>query len=250
MGKFDGILLLSDMDGTIARDGIISKENKEAVEYFKQNGGLFTYATGRMPKFIAKSELSANAPVIAINGTLIYDAATGETLKKFTLPADTAEIAKKVTEYAHPSCIDICTGTERIHFFNPSSSDFDGFNQTIHKILFVFDSEDETLSVKRTLSKKYAHLDFERSWSTGLELRSGTSGKGVCLKLLKQMTGARLAVAAGDYENDLSMIAEADIGYAPADALLSVREAADRITVPFKQNVIASIIRELEQEMR
>ena len=63
MGKFDGILLLSDIDGTIAKEGIVSEENRAAVEYFKQNGGMFAYATGRLPNYIASLKPISNVPV-------------------------------------------------------------------------------------------------------------------------------------------------------------------------------------------
>ena len=50
MGKFDGILICTDLDGTLLRkDKSVSKENIEAIEYFKKEGGLFTFVTGRMP---------------------------------------------------------------------------------------------------------------------------------------------------------------------------------------------------------
>ena len=40
MGKFDGILICIDLDGTLYRnDKTISRENLEAIEYFKRGGG-------------------------------------------------------------------------------------------------------------------------------------------------------------------------------------------------------------------
>ena len=44
MGKFDGILICTDLDGTLYKnDKTISEENKEAIEYFKREGGYFTF---------------------------------------------------------------------------------------------------------------------------------------------------------------------------------------------------------------
>ena len=49
MGKFDGKLLVSDMDATLLdREHRISKANREAIEYFISEGGCFTVASGRM----------------------------------------------------------------------------------------------------------------------------------------------------------------------------------------------------------
>ena len=54
MGKFDGMLICTDLDGTLLRnDKTISCENIDAIEYFKQEGGYFTFVTGRMPFFVS-----------------------------------------------------------------------------------------------------------------------------------------------------------------------------------------------------
>ena len=50
MGKFDGIILLSDMDGTLLDDQKqISEENQRAIDRFEREGGCFCIATGRPP---------------------------------------------------------------------------------------------------------------------------------------------------------------------------------------------------------
>ena len=60
MGKFDGILIASDFDGTVAVDGIVSPENRRAIDYFMENGGMFTLATGRAPAFIGNIGINMN----------------------------------------------------------------------------------------------------------------------------------------------------------------------------------------------
>ena len=55
-------------------------------------------------------------------------------------------------------------------------------------------------------------------------------------------------VGIGDWENDLSMIEEADIGYAVANACEELKAAADRITVSVNENAIAKIIDDLDKE--
>ena len=50
MGKFDGMLICTDLDGTLLeKNRSISEENHNAIEYFKSEGGIFTFITGRMP---------------------------------------------------------------------------------------------------------------------------------------------------------------------------------------------------------
>ena len=46
MGKFDGVLLVSDFDDTLyGTDLTVSRENVEAIAYFTAEGGRFTVAT-------------------------------------------------------------------------------------------------------------------------------------------------------------------------------------------------------------
>ena len=53
MGKFDNILICTDLDGTLFRnDKSISQRNVDAIEYFKSEGGYFTFITGRMPYYV------------------------------------------------------------------------------------------------------------------------------------------------------------------------------------------------------
>ena len=76
MKTFEGILICTDLDGTLLRnDKSISRENSEAIEYFKANGGRFTFVTGRMPYFSQKARemINPNAPIGCINGGGVYD---------------------------------------------------------------------------------------------------------------------------------------------------------------------------------
>ena len=76
MGKFDGILLLSDMDGTLlSSTRVISPENLAALRYFMEQGGRFSVATGRskpgMEHYL--EYLPINAPAVIYNGAVVYD---------------------------------------------------------------------------------------------------------------------------------------------------------------------------------
>ena len=52
-------------------------------------------------------------------------------------------------------------------------------------------------------------------------------------------------IGVGDYENDLSLVRDADIGYAVGNAIDEVKAVASRVTVPNTQHAIARIIAEL-----
>ena len=82
MGKFDGVLLASDYDGTLYDSrGIITEEVRRAIRYFTDNGGCFTVSTGRSKQgFHAYSPDYINAPVRLANGAMAYDYANDETV--------------------------------------------------------------------------------------------------------------------------------------------------------------------------
>lgn len=76
MGKFSGILILTDMDGTLLNtEKAVSIDNLKAIRYFTDNGGWFTVATGRskagMEHFLPA--LPINAPAVVCNGSVLYD---------------------------------------------------------------------------------------------------------------------------------------------------------------------------------
>ena len=66
MGKFDGVLLVSDYDDTfLGTNHAVSPRNYEALNYYLAQGGLFTIATGRAHRTFAPHVHLApvNAPV-------------------------------------------------------------------------------------------------------------------------------------------------------------------------------------------
>ena len=85
MGKFNGLLLVSDFDNTLVytEEALqkcvdmppVSGKNRAALEYFMANGGLFAVATGRAkPAFETVVDgIPMNAPTVLFNGAAIYD---------------------------------------------------------------------------------------------------------------------------------------------------------------------------------
>ena len=76
MGKFDGLLLVSDFDDTLYDfQHRVPPRNVEAIRYWIGEGGRFTVATGRAHRTFAPYAHLApiNAPVVLSNGSAIYD---------------------------------------------------------------------------------------------------------------------------------------------------------------------------------
>ena len=90
MGLFDGYLMCVDFDGTVAHRGKIVPKNVDAIRYFEAEGGRFTICTGRQPAFMAGNDLPVrlNAPLLCMNGTILYDMDENNILKCWTVGRD------------------------------------------------------------------------------------------------------------------------------------------------------------------
>lgn len=93
MGKFDGVFILTDMDGTLLNSQAeISERDGRAIDYFIDNGGLFSVATGRAKGSVERflPELKTSAPSIVHNGSLIVDLRDNTLVRRLDL-GDRAE---------------------------------------------------------------------------------------------------------------------------------------------------------------
>ena len=87
MKKFENIIIASDLDGTFLSSECTEVErNVERIKYFTRNGGIFTFATGRIAMHIENVLPNAasyvNAPVVACNGMQLFDLKKGENVRK------------------------------------------------------------------------------------------------------------------------------------------------------------------------
>lgn len=268
MGKFDSVLICTDLDGTLLRnDKTISCENIEAIEYFKQEGGYFTFVTGRMPFFVSYvlDTINPNAPFGCVNGAGLYDAVKEEYVWTATMPDNVITLVQHIDE--HFSNVGIQVNTFHKTYFckeNQTMANFrkvtglknivcDYYNvhEPIAKIVFGSESEDEIQHIEKALkSHPLAYnFDFIRSEKTLYEILP----KGICkgtsiIKLCDHLNiDIRKSIAIGDYNNDISMFRAAGIGIAVSNACEEALNAADFITVSNEEHAIAKVIADLEK---
>lgn len=250
MGIYDGYLLFSDIDGTLTVRGKLSEENLRAIEYFQSEGGRFALATGRTPDYLETFPFRSNAPTITINGTQIASP-DGEILLSLPMEEDFHDVIRYMMEN-YPSISRvyrrgdvISTDWERSRGTDYAPILLEGV--PCFKFVIVCDTEAETLRLMDDLMRRYGdRYEYDRSWSVGLEMHRKNSGKDVCLRRIRELLpDVHTVIAVGDYENDTTMLRAADIGCAVANALPSVKEAADRVIVSNEEHAIAYIIHEL-----
>ena len=267
MGKFNGILLCTDLDGTLYRkDKTVSQENRDAIEYFKQEGGLFTFITGRLPYYAQDAYRAAqpSVPFGCVNGGGVYDGVAGEYVWTCELPKRAMEFAVCVDEQFSNVGIQI-VGFEKTCFLKENkatvifrqltgvpyeSCAYDNPPSPIAKIMFCSEREEEILAIERMLkSHPFAgQFDFIRSERTLFEILPKGIHKGVALAKLIERFGIDPAktIAVGDYDNDVGMLRGAGLGVAVANASAAAIEAADVVTVSNEEHAIAQVICDLE----
>ena len=263
MGKFDGFLICSDVDSTLTYEaGKVSDENAKAIKYFQDEGGLFTLATGRAPSFMEhfSDKLKINAPIVSFNGTLLYDTKEDKIIKTWPMHKATVYKVFKYLQKKYPDVWHYSFGVNtsinaqyeaKDHSADDGTLDelFDSFPDEMYKVLTV-QSEALTLEMKEDFIETFGEeMQFYRSWNEGLEYVSKDSGKGVAVDHLKKHLNGQIhtTVGVGDYENDITLLQYADIGYAVDNSLDSVKAAADRITVKNTEHAIAAVIKDLEE---
>ncbi len=101
MKKFEGIMILSDMDDTLLNDDLeISQGNRRAISYFMENGGIFSLATGRsksgMEHFL--HDFKVNAPAVIYNGAVTYDFSKNTLVDSFSIGKAGYDLAVTVME--------------------------------------------------------------------------------------------------------------------------------------------------------
>ncbi len=256
--KFSGYLLATDLDGTFTIDnGQVSPENRAAIERYQRNGGLFTVSSGRSIEYIRNlTGFKPNAPIIAYNGAAIYDSDGMMLLKDRPLDPELLKEADRMVESGLCELIilngpelsvswkkDRDAGSMPSEFFAPYAQ------RKLYKLVFAQNRE-KTLALHELMQAQSDRYSSCMSWATGIEILSRGCGKGPALTWIREHSSdITRTIGVGDYENDISLIRDADIGYAVGNADPEVKAAADRITVRHTESAIAHILYDLEKEI-
>ena len=280
MGKFSGVPIASDYDNTMVyTEGAlksggplpsVSQENREAVEYFMAEGGIFSVATGRAkPAFEAVADgVPMNGPTVLFNGAAIYDFSTGKYLCEAFLPETArAHIAQTIRELPF-AAVELYHDNNDIHALQPNDVTRRHLHVT-HSPTVIVDSMEQVPSPisKALFSTEPAHqaalLDYLRgqgwygdyeivaSSESLVELTARGANKGGMVRRLAALLHIPQANVAcvGDHANDISMLTWAGMAFAPANALPEVRALPCVRTLPdCREDAIAALIAVLDEK--
>ena len=244
------VVLFSDMDGTLLNSKKqISDCDGAAIERFISHGGKFTVATGRTIQAFEQYTrlIDLKIPVIMYNGAAIHDYLAGKTVFTHPLPDCAKDAAVEILDMM-PDIGGEVLKTDGTYVF--SNTEYQQLHTKLCnilpfyrelreiadggwlKVLFALAPEDipflEVLIKQKGFDRQF---DFVRSAEIFLEMLPKGVSKGSALKEYRNLPGMEnmTFVAVGDFDNDIEMIREADLGVCPANAEESVRAESDMV---------------------
>jgi len=242
-------LVIADLDGTLVHKQFVSKETLKTIKKLKEQGILFTIATGR--HMVATKELAENLevdlPVICGNGAIIYDFKSNQIMHQEIISDD---ILHRIMDRCFDDHLDFLMYTtkhvvatqqaankihEKIGVFDTHIVDKgelkDYIKTGVFKILVIDEGIDKLKTLKTYLSI-FKEISMVQSRPFFLDIGHHLSNKGRTVKKLADILNVEIkdVLAIGDQENDITMIETAGLGIAMGNGHLELKRAADDIT--------------------
>ncbi len=266
MGKFDGILICSDLDDTlISKKKIISNANIEAIKYFMSEGGSFAFATGRVPLGIKPvlEYITPNVPVVCYNGGGIFDCKNNEIVWEEKLDMLAIEAVDFAINNFPEIGVEVC-GSRDVYFckmndilmrqkvyekFPDNYINHHDIKERWNKVLFTIEEDQiEGLRSVMTNSSYCESFEFIRSSRRYFEMLPKNVNKGSAMLRLAKLLGINSGktIGIGDNENDIGLVKCAGIGIAVANASEVVKDAADIVTVDCDSDALKCLISDID----
>lgn len=262
MGKFTGVLLVSDFDGTVfgSHTGM-PPENVAAAKEFINEGGIFTIATGRTHVTFAPHWqcIPTNAPTILSNGASVYDFHQDKMLERRNLPLtaleDLQELSRQMPslafEFYHESDIYAYNPNEiteqHMDLVKRSYAEKKEISQIpLPWLKSMVQQEHNILEEARDRLQKIRPDTYETIFSNPryLEVTDRGVNKGTAVQNLAKELGIspEHIYCMGDNENDLPMLSVSQIPLAPSSSAQVVLDAKPHLLCSCQEGVLASAL--------
>ena len=249
-------IVVSDLDGTLLKnDGSVGIETKKLIRELHNYDVLFSFATGRLHSAVTDiaKDLEIKNPIISLDGSVIKDFPSGETIFESFLKKKYVE---KAVKYADDYLLNVALcHSDAIYYtefntvipkllnkFGAKYKEVSSYENLLDKtleIVFAGDNKESIEFVKDKFTFPYAfdcNASYYRSQSKRglfyLDIRRAGSSKGKGLKrLLKYLNiKSHQAVVMGDWYNDISMFESDAIKVAMANSIPELIRSADHVT--------------------
>ncbi len=276
MGRFNGVLLVSDFDNTLIyteaalRAGEptppLSEGNRAALRHFLREGGRFAVATGRALATFAPHAQSVmvNAPCVVCNGAALYDFSAGRYLDTVLLDGPARELGQSVLDRFPDLAVEAYHIDNVIHTVHPNEITRQHVRLTSVDVVespslpevplpigkFLFEGEHEALvRAAAFLAEQGDSYELIFSAKTLLEMTAKGATKGGMVRRLAQRLQISMdhVYCAGDEGNDLSMLQAAAQGFAPANCAPAVRESGALLVSDAREDALADVVSFLDE---
>ncbi|MGL5766623.1 MAG: Cof-type HAD-IIB family hydrolase [Sarcina sp.] len=264
---FKGYTIITDMDGTLLNSkGILTQENKSAINEFVQNGGNFTVATGRMLASVEKfiDELNITMPAIVYNGSKIYNFINKEIVYEEFLEDEKRTIIKKIAKETTNIGIEIyidetvyvykpCKYTERLSIKNLDvrfNFDEDELFKCKWKKVLLLGEVKEMDILEDTYVNIYIAGKIVRSGDRFLEILPDNISKGKAVEILCDIYNLdkNKLYTFGDAMNDIELLNVSKNGYCVANAALRLKNNAKVLDVSNDDHIIKFILEKIKED--
>ena len=265
-------IVASDLDGTLLnKEQIVSEENHHAISQMSRLGVEFVPTTGRGMNEVDLSLI--NSPdiryIITSNGAVVFDKKLGkpiltryiskdavrltlETLRPYNVFIVVHEGGKTYFDKNkyNPEFLNICGVDAYFGYIigqhAEAKEDFESFllsSCEVELICLFFELDEATRHSKQTF-KDSESLCVVSPVANYLEVYSSEAGKGKTLVALADKLGVDIAdvIAVGDSDNDSTMIAQAGLGLAVANACDSLKKLADQTICDNSEHVAKFVL--------
>lgn len=247
--------LFTDLDGTLLNnDSLVSDKTKAFLDDFLAAGNRLILSSGRPKDSVleVKNNAGLTQPgilLICSNGTQVYDCDSKQTIMEKRLPLpyisylqqQAAKYHVHIQTYRENAVVtpanddEIAFYCRRIHLPLVVSPDLtDALTEGPYKMLAISLDDYNRLEAFRQGISEWAQGKIQTIYSSDmyLELFRHDAGKGNAVRFVCDHLGVPLsdAYAAGDADNDISMLEAAGCGIAMANASDKVKQAADVVT--------------------
>lgn len=248
-------ILFTDLDGTLLNaDGMISTYTREWLIDFLNRGNVVALSSGRPLNSILEVKERFRIPdkgtyINAFNGCLIYDCSKKIIIHESPVPLGMVDILQ---EEARNNNLHIQTYCDKGIICEKEDEEIIFYRQRVHMPLILCDKFTDILQeppyklLSIDLSSRKQHADYARyiekkygdcistifSSEYYLEYFNVDGGKGNAIKRLCEYLNVCVSdtIAAGDADNDISMIEAAGIGIAMKNSSNKVKEVANIVT--------------------
>ena len=268
-------LYVTDLDGTLLNSNDqISQYSMEIINGLVAKGMQFTYATARslVSASVVAKGLSTTIPVIAYNGALIVNPATGEVISSLSFTGEEAARIREVLQEhgANPLVYAYVDGVERVSYVTGRE------NEGIRRYLEVRKGdrrfrplEDETLLYQGNIFYFTCIADreellplyeiFKRDGRYRctlqqelyrpeffLEIMPEKASKAEAIKRLKEIWHCGKVVSFGDAVNDIPMFEISDECYAVANGVAELKACATGVIASNDEEGVARWLADME----